>query len=265
MSSLTPLDIYKVLPKNNCRCCRLPSCLAFAAAVVSGERKLEDCPEVDHETAAALGDAPPKEMLYEQMGMEAYEKMGKEVAAIDLSQRAEKLGAVWGGEGLELKCLGKSFIVDQKGKMVSQCHIIPWVTVPLLEYILYGSGKEPIGKWVSLRELTEGQTWYPLFHRRCEQPLGRLADEHPELFEDLVGLFSGARTSSEFDADISLVLRPLPKIPLLICYWRPEEELESKLSIYLDASTDKNLSVESIHTLCVGLVIMFEKIVRRHE
>jgi len=37
--SLTPLEIYKVLQKNNCKQCALPSCLAFAVAVVAGQKK----------------------------------------------------------------------------------------------------------------------------------------------------------------------------------------------------------------------------------
>lgn len=264
MASFTPLDVYKVLPKTNCRRCRLPGCLAFAAAVVSGERRIGDCPEVDGDAAAAFSDVVVGELPYEQMGWEAYEKMRGEAALVDLAGRANRLGGTRGPNGLEIKCLGKSFLVNQKGTVVSQCHVIPWVTVPLLEYVLRGEGKDPVGKWVSLRELADGPTWYPLFQRRCEQPLARLADNYPGLFEDLVGLFGASHTQSEFDADIALVLHPFPKIPLLICYWSPEDDLASKLSLYFDASTDKNLPVESIHNLCVGLVTMFEKIVRRH-
>ncbi|MDH4317932.1 MAG: DUF3786 domain-containing protein [Desulfobulbaceae bacterium] len=264
MASFTPFDIYKILPKTNCRICRLPSCLAFAAAVVSGERNLRDCPDVDPQLAKKYDNVSVGELPYEQMGWDAYEKISGEVASVDLAGRAERLGGVWRGKDLEIQCLGKSFAVNQQGKVLSQCHVIPWVTVPLLEYVLHGQGKDPIGKWVSLRELSNGKTWYPLFRRRCEQPLARLADDHPELFEDLVGLFGAAQTQSKFDSDIALILHPLPKLPVLICYWHSEDDLSSKLSLYFDQSADKNLSVESIHNLCVGLATMFEKIVQRH-
>ncbi|MCI5124821.1 MAG: Fe-S cluster protein, partial [Candidatus Electrothrix sp. AR5] len=43
----TPLEVYKLLNKSNCRKCMLPSCLAFAAAVIQGQKKLSDCPELD--------------------------------------------------------------------------------------------------------------------------------------------------------------------------------------------------------------------------
>jgi CO dehydrogenase/acetyl-CoA synthase gamma subunit (corrinoid Fe-S protein) len=51
---VTPLEIYKILEQSNCGRCQLPSCLAFAAAVAAGSRKLHDCPLLDRERAAAL-------------------------------------------------------------------------------------------------------------------------------------------------------------------------------------------------------------------
>jgi ArsR family metal-binding transcriptional regulator len=38
------IDILKNLPRTNCGECGLPSCMAFAAALVEGDRSLEGCP-----------------------------------------------------------------------------------------------------------------------------------------------------------------------------------------------------------------------------
>jgi|BarGraNGADG00312_1021997.scaffolds.fasta_scaffold02527_4 ArsR family metal-binding transcriptional regulator len=38
------LDILKLLPRTNCKECGYPSCMAFAAQIVEGERCSEDCP-----------------------------------------------------------------------------------------------------------------------------------------------------------------------------------------------------------------------------
>ena len=37
------IDIYKLLPRTNCRKCGYPTCLAWAAALRSGEARLEQC------------------------------------------------------------------------------------------------------------------------------------------------------------------------------------------------------------------------------
>jgi ArsR family metal-binding transcriptional regulator len=38
------LDILKHLPRTNCRECGVPSCMAFAAELIEGNKRLEDCP-----------------------------------------------------------------------------------------------------------------------------------------------------------------------------------------------------------------------------
>ena len=41
---ISPIDVYKFLPKTNCRECGESNCMAFATRVVNGERVLTDCP-----------------------------------------------------------------------------------------------------------------------------------------------------------------------------------------------------------------------------
>lgn len=260
----TPLEIYKFLPQTNCRQCHLPSCLAFAAAVLKGEKNLTDCPFVSA-TVAAQFEGPVEERTSMDRNMEeVYVRLRQEIAATDLADRAAATGGRMDGRRLVVTCLGKDFVIDQDGTVSSDCHINPWVTVPLLQYVLHSEGAAPTGEWVSMRELDGGPTWNPLFVQRCEMGLKRLADAQPQLFEDLVGMFSGRKAAPVFDADIAIILSPLPKVPVLICYWRAEDDLESRLSIYFDRNADRNLDVELLHTLGVGMVSMFAKIGHTH-
>ncbi len=63
---------------------------------------------------------------------------------------------------------------------------------------------------------------------------------------------------------MSLALYPLPKVPVMICYWYPEDGMESKLNIFFDQTADSHLKIDSIFALGVGMVMMFEKIVLKH-
>jgi hypothetical protein len=56
----------------------------------------------------------------------------------------------------------------------------------------------------------------------------------------------------------------LPRVPIRICYWKPEDGLESDLNIFLDSTATDNLNIESIYSLGIGLVTMFEKIALGH-
>ncbi|MGQ9538592.1 MAG: (Fe-S)-binding protein [Candidatus Bathycorpusculaceae bacterium] len=44
---LTPMKVYELLPKTNCKMCGEQSCLAFAAKLLNGEKTLQDCPPLD--------------------------------------------------------------------------------------------------------------------------------------------------------------------------------------------------------------------------
>ena len=61
--ALTGLDIFKSLPKTNCKECGVPTCLAFAMKVASGQAGLDDCPQLTDEARASLTEAsaPPAE------------------------------------------------------------------------------------------------------------------------------------------------------------------------------------------------------------
>ncbi len=63
--ALTGLDIYKQLPKTNCKDCGVPTCLAFAMKVASGQAGLDDCPHLEADARSNLDEAsaPPQRMV----------------------------------------------------------------------------------------------------------------------------------------------------------------------------------------------------------
>ena len=63
--ALTGLDIYKLLPKTNCKKCGRPTCLAFAMQLAQKKANLSDCPDVSEEAKKVLGaaSAPPIKLV----------------------------------------------------------------------------------------------------------------------------------------------------------------------------------------------------------
>jgi len=265
MSQLNnPLEIYKLLPKTNCRMCGMPTCMAFAAEVIKGEKRLEKCPHLASDIIKELDGKIIKRTSPEEQLKQVLEPLKQEITAIDLAAKAQQLGAGFSGGKLTVKCLGKDFTVDSQGNITSDCHINVWVTVPLLNYIINSAGNDLSSKWVPFRELKNGAMRNSLFEQRFEKPLKELTDKYPDLIEDMIGIFSGKQVETSFSFDISLVLFPLPKVPILICYTKPVEDIHSKLNVFFDSNAEDNLDVDSIYRLCVGLLMMFEKIASRH-
>ncbi len=260
-----PLAVYKLLPKTNCGRCYLPSCLAFAAAAVKGEKKLADCPYLKLAEAEKFVGGVEERDPDEMKRQEKVADLQKLVAKLDFSEAAERLGGRLVNSSLMIKSLGKNFMVDRQGKVSSECHTHAGLTIPLLSYIVESKGGEPTGDWLPFRELQDGAAMSPLFTRKGEDGLKQLVDQHTDLLELLIDLFSGQRLVAGFSADISVVLYPLPKLPILISYWKAEEGMDSDLNLFFDSSASGHLGIRSIYALAVGLVMMFEKIARQHS
>ncbi len=63
--ALTALDIFKNLPKTNCKECGFPTCLAFAMQLAAKKVELDKCPQMTEEGKSALesASAPPVKLI----------------------------------------------------------------------------------------------------------------------------------------------------------------------------------------------------------
>ncbi|MBW2466350.1 MAG: DUF3786 domain-containing protein [Deltaproteobacteria bacterium] len=259
-----PLELYKLLNKSNCKKCMLPSCMAFSVAVIQGRKKISDCPELDEQTVEALSGRVATRASFEDEQRERLNNLKQEVARIDFVSVSDRIGGAAVKGGLAVNCLGKDFVIDAAGELTSECHKNLWVHVPLLNYIIHGTGKTLSGHWVPFNELQGAKDWSRFFSHRCEEDMKQLADAHTELFFEILSLF-GAQPVGGMDADHSLTVYPLPKVPFMINYWEPEQGFESKLNILLDRVSPDNLAIGSIYLLGRGLVEMFRALIIRHN
>lgn len=265
MSKISHLEIYTFLEKTNCRRCEFPTCLAFATAVMRGEKRLELCPYLESNVIEQIeGRLDTRRPTVQDDWDQALSRLRQQILSVDFSEAAQRLGASFSGDALTVRCLIKNFSIDLKGNVRSDCHTTPWLIVPLLNYVIHGVGTNLSGRWVLLKELKGGANWYRLFGQRCDKPLKRLVDAHTDLFEDIIDLFGGIPAEDESSADVSIVIHPLPKVPILIRYWKRDGDFDSTLSLFFDAVTEENLNIESLYLICVGLLTMFEKIALTH-
>jgi hypothetical protein len=258
------MAIFQLLDKSNCRQCGEKTCMAFAGAVFTGRRLLSECPRLDQRIIAAYSDNPQDRYDVEQNRDDYLEQLKRLITGIDLKAAAERTGGRYENDRLAIKVMGKDFSITLNGTISTDIHVNPWVAAPFLNYVLYGKGLEPTGDWRSFRELADGRERYPLFQKRCEEQMKQVADSYTELFDDMVQMFSGKQVDPRFQSDISVVLYPLPKLPIMVCYWRPEEGMQSSLNVFFDQTADKNLDIGSIFSLGAGLAQMFTRLGRRH-
>ncbi len=72
--ALTGLDIFKVLPKTNCKECGQATCLAFAMALAGAKTTLDKCPYVSEDAKAAIGGAAAPPIAVVKIGKDGAER-----------------------------------------------------------------------------------------------------------------------------------------------------------------------------------------------
>ena len=77
--ALKALDIYKLLPKKNCKECGDPTCLTFAMKLAGGKADLDLCPYLDEQAKAVLGATtrPPIRLVKIGVGERSF-RVGEE-------------------------------------------------------------------------------------------------------------------------------------------------------------------------------------------
>ena len=258
------MEIFKILEKSNCRQCGEKTCLAFAGAVFCGHRRIDECPRLSSEALAQFvpGD---KDSQSQENDLEAYiVDLKNQVKKLDYKEAAVRIGAQVQEDVLQVKMLGKPFCIKKDGTFSTDLHINSWVVIPLLFYVLQCKGRMVSGQWVSYRELPGGREKYALFKKRGEDVLQQLADRYTDFFDDILHMFDGRMEAKHFDADVSVVLHPLPLVPMMICYWKPSEGMASSLNIFFDKCVGDNIGADLAFSLGTGIVQMLEKLATHH-
>ncbi len=77
--ALTGVEIFKLLPKTNCKKCGYPTCLAFAMKLAQGQVSIDSCPDIPEDIKQKLAEAsaPPVKPIIFGTGDKAV-KLGEE-------------------------------------------------------------------------------------------------------------------------------------------------------------------------------------------
>jgi len=93
--ALSGLDIYKLLPRTNCKDCGFPTCLAFAMKLAMKQTSLDKCTHISDEAKAALESAsrPPIQLVTIGTGDQEV-KIGNETQLFRHEERFHRPAAV---------------------------------------------------------------------------------------------------------------------------------------------------------------------------
>jgi len=265
---LSPVDIYRdILPKTNCRDCGFPTCLAFAAKVVSEQLPLAACPHIQPELLSSA-----QEQLQEQY---AAGKWLKRDAASDAlawarerssSMALSDLPARIGGELVEhdghqvlrLPSFNDAILISP-GKVTRPdgAELTRWEQVFVFNHLAQGGSSVPAGQWTDFSQFPNTVSKVKSMAHHVEKPLAEQFEGRMDALRS-AGLDLGAQdqTGGFSSADLALVFAPLPRVPLLLLFWGedPEEAFPPEIKVLFDITAREHLDIESMLFVCERLV-----------
>jgi hypothetical protein len=242
------LELFRRLPRTNCGLCAQKACMAFAVALAKGETTAAACPGLTEaqrgEIVGGSGRGDWRESLIANLRAE--------VAALPFAEIAAGLGARLADGALVVRCLGRDYTVAPDGTIAGAGAPAPWLRILLLHYVRTRGDAEPAGRWVAFSELKSGLIKATSFARECVEPLREHFERDPAGAERALERIGAAREAGT-PAPVAWRVAALPRVPVLLLYWPPEEEFPSKLAVLFDATADRFLDVESLTFLIEGL------------
>jgi hypothetical protein len=168
----------------------------------------------------------------------------------DIEERAGKSGAFFEKED-DGRCLIKLTFLNQYCLIhfpditvtyQSEGGEVPlWSRLVILHYLIQAQGSPLAGEWISFRQLSGGDMYYPAFDRRSQKPLLDFFAQRDDLFEEAGRALGGTKAPA---GDRGVIISALPKVPLAFLFWNGDEEFPPEARILFDASLPAYLPTE---------------------
>lgn len=114
----------------------------------------------------------------------------------------------------------------------------------VLNYLGRAGGAPLTGQLITYRELEDGMVFYQAFQRESIIPLGKwVGGKSPGEIARAVAALGGVTREG---ADIAAVIPALPRFPVTLKMWFPDDELPGSANILFDATANNYLHTEDI-------------------
>jgi len=261
--SLSVIHLYKdVLPKTNCGECGVPTCMAFATKVILEKEPLGDCPHVvpdvlteiqpqlDAQQAEGIGVR--KDPIAEALAW-ARERATSMVLA-DLPDRIDgTLTQSDDGATVTVPYFDTTVAIrDVETLSITRTdgeELDPWEQVLLLNHLAQGGSAPPAGKWIGLEQLPNSTSKTASLREHVEEPLAAHFQGRPDDLRAAAAPYTRDVPAQDLPtADVVLLFRPLPRVPLALLFWDadPDEGFEPRIKVLYDETVNDHLDIESI-------------------
>lgn len=257
---LSVVDLYRdILPKTNCRDCGFPTCLAFAGMVVSEKHPIENCPHLPGDVVEKCKSELAEQYssgkwLKRDMADDALKWARERSASMKIEDLPDRIGGrlIKKGESYALELpYFTDFIIISKDSITKKdgSDLTRWEQVFIYNHMAQGGSKLPTGKWKGLIEFPNTVSKIKSMKEHVEKPLiKRFKAKSNELLTAAERLGGDDMTDEIRSADLALLFRPLPRIPVMLMFWDEDldDDFDAEVKLLFDESILDHLDIESI-------------------
>jgi hypothetical protein len=266
--ALSVVDLYRdVLPQTNCGECGYPTCLAFAGMVVSEKLPLANCPHIGTSRLAECQQELDQQYatgkwLKRDMAADALQWAKVKSTSMDFKDLAPRIGGRLAERDsqkvLELPYFNtvvritKDEVTGANGGAMNR-----WEQVFIYNHLAQGGRREPTGIWKGLVEFPNTVSKIKTMREKIEAPLTlRFTGKRDQLLEAAQAVGGLRLDREDSSADLAIVFRPLPMVPVVLAFWDAEEAdgFDAKVKLLFDETITEHLDIESILFLSERLV-----------
>lgn len=110
----------------------------------------------------------------------------------------------------------------------------------ILHYLIHAVDVEPTGKWIGEKDIPGGNVFFYGPHQLPTRPLEELFQIDLEYFDKAAQVLGGVR---ENRGDRAYVFQVLPRVPVMLVFWKGDEEFEPKLNFRFDETIIRHFPV----------------------
>lgn len=164
----------------------------------------------------------------------------------------EELGKLTKNKTLSVKFLADEYSVDLDARTVLSlaCNVPAkdFTAILILHYLAQQIKGLPelTDEWLSFKELSGIEGYYPAFKKRALEPIIRKYGSHPENILTVLDRLPGKKVQ---EGDVSLVLEAFADVPVLVILWKGDDEFGPEANMLFDKSITRIFCTEDIVVL----------------
>ena len=257
---ISPIEIIKATPKNNCGECGFDTCMAFATSVVRKTVKYDKCPYLQPDTnlKQSLEEIFKTETKKRAPGVNALTNLEKKLLQINLKESAKKLGLIFYEKNymeiVKIKYLDTDVELHKTANSIkltkeNKEEVDIYDKILILNYLYFAGEKGLTGEWVGMEGIPNSISKVKALEKGALKPFREFFSKKLDLLEKRIKeLPHKILNQDNCIADICAIIYVFPMLPIRINFWDASDEdgFEAEVKYLYDKNVMNYLDLESL-------------------